>query len=106
LEALLHVEDIEVLCAIDWQATAITLPRTAIELPPGYPPSWRTYPYASPTQRFGSAWARNQRSVALRVPSAVVPGEFNYLLNPAHPDFSRLKIGPAEPFHFDPRLVH
>ncbi|MBI2497892.1 MAG: RES domain-containing protein, partial [Opitutae bacterium] len=42
---------------------------------------------------------------ALRVPSVVVPGEFNYLLNPAHPDFKRVKIGKPEPFSFDPRLA-
>jgi len=39
------------------------------------------------------------------VPSAVVPGEHNFLLNPRHRDFGRLEIGGPEPFEFDPRLV-
>jgi RES domain-containing protein len=43
--------------------------------------------------------------VALRVPSVIVPGEFNYLLNPAHPQFASVKIGKSEPFLFDPRLA-
>ncbi|MDB6167136.1 MAG: hypothetical protein JWQ83_2276, partial [Lacunisphaera sp.] len=40
----------------------------------------------------------------LRVPSVVVPGEFNYLLNPAHPKFAKIKVGKPETFSFDPRL--
>lgn len=104
MESLVHVEDIEDLGAIDWRATEIVLPGAAIERPKGYPKSWRIYPYGQSTQRFGSAWARSRRSVALRVPSAVVPGEFNYLLNPEHPDFARLRVSAAEPFSFDPRL--
>jgi RES domain-containing protein len=106
LEALIHVEDIEDLCTVEWQATAITLSSAAIERPLRYPQSWRTYPYTSSTQRFGSTWAQNQHSVALRVPSAVVPGEFNYLINPMHPDFAKLRIERPEPFRFDPRLPH
>jgi RES domain-containing protein len=38
------------------------------------------------------------------VPSAVVRGERNFLLNPRHPDFVRLTIGAAEPFELDARL--
>ena len=41
--------------------------------------------------------------VALRVPSVVVPGESNYLLNIAHPDFSQIVIGKPQPYRFDPR---
>jgi len=43
-------------------------------------------------------------SVALSVPSALVPSEHNYLLNPAHPDFARVRVGGARRFSFDPRL--
>jgi RES domain-containing protein len=44
------------------------------------------------------------KSPGLSVPSAVVPPERNYLLNPAHRDFTKIRIGKPEPFHFDPRL--
>lgn len=40
----------------------------------------------------------------LAVPSAVIPQELNYLLNPLHADFKRLRIGKPEAFRFDPRL--
>ena len=105
MESLVHVEDIEGLDAVEWQATAITLAGALIERPLRYPQSWRSYPYSPSTQRFGSAWARDLRSVALRVPSAVIPGEFNFLLNPAHPDFAKVRFAPPEPFRFDPRLA-
>ncbi|HXN36377.1 MAG TPA: RES domain-containing protein, partial [Opitutaceae bacterium] len=70
-----------------------------------HPLAWRIYPYSPSTQRFGSAWAISRRSVALRVPSVVVPGEFNFLVNPAHPEFTKLKFAPPEPFWFDRRLA-
>jgi RES domain-containing protein len=50
------------------------------------------------------AWLAGGASVALRVPSVVVPSEFNYLLNPKHGDFTRISIGASMPFPFDPRL--
>jgi RES domain-containing protein len=40
----------------------------------------------------------------LVVPSAVIPDERNYLLNPAHPDFKRFRLNKPEAFHFDPRM--
>jgi RES domain-containing protein len=38
------------------------------------------------------------------VPSVIVPQERNVLLNPAHPDFRRIRLGAPEPFSFDPRM--
>ncbi|BCX46450.1 RES domain-containing protein [Haloferula helveola] len=52
----------------------------------------------------GDPWITNRRSLALRVPSAIVPGEFNFLLNPSHPDFSKIEAGDPQPFGFDDRL--
>jgi RES domain-containing protein len=80
------------------------IPDAAIEKPERFPETWRAMPHSLETQTFGAAWARERRSVTLRVPSAVVPGEFNYLINPLHPDFERVKIGKPERFSFDPRL--
>jgi RES domain-containing protein len=53
---------------------------------------------------FGDYWFDEKLSVTLRVPSAVVPGEWNYLLNPAHPDFARIVAARPIAFEFDPRL--
>jgi len=104
MEILVHVEDMEDLARLEWRAMAVTVPWEAIERPGRFPGSWRTYPYSRATQKFGSAWARAGRTVALRVPSAVVPGEFNFLLNPKHEMFARLRIAPAEAFRFDSRI--
>ena len=105
LEALVHVEDVGDMGAVEWRAAAIAIPHTAIERPLRYPQTWRKYPFHRSTQEFGNAWAKGMRGVALRVPSAVVPGEFNYLLNPAHPEFGRLTFGHTVHFSFDPRLA-
>jgi RES domain-containing protein len=48
---------------------------------------------------------RASRSAVLAVPSVIVPGEPNLLLNPAHADFKSIAIGKPEPFSFDPRLL-
>jgi RES domain-containing protein len=68
------------------------------------PSRWRRYPAPEALAARGSQWVRETKTAVLRVPSAVVPQEFNYLLNPAHSDFRRIRVGRPEPFSFDPRL--
>jgi RES domain-containing protein len=52
----------------------------------------------------GSGWAASGRSVALRVPSAVVDGDWNVLLNPRHADFTKIQIDAQKPFRYDGRM--
>jgi len=52
----------------------------------------------------GDAWFDARVSVAVRVPSVAICGETNVLLNPEHPNFEQVVIGPPEPFLFDARL--
>jgi RES domain-containing protein len=68
------------------------------------PSGWRRYPAASALQRIGDRWVAEGRSAVLRVPSAVVPRESNYLLNPAHRAFARVAVGRPAAFEFDGRL--
>jgi len=56
------------------------------------------------TRGIGAAWLRSQRSALLRVPSALVPVTFNYLLNPLHADAARLGIESVYKYPFDPRI--
>lgn len=56
------------------------------------------------TMRLGTEWAMARRSLVLRVPSVPVPFEVNYVVNPLHPDFSKLVIGIALSLQFDERL--
>lgn len=69
------------------------------------PADWRDVPPPPTTQAIGDRFVAEGRSLALRVPSVVVPSESNYLLNPAHPAFAALAIGAPVAFPFDPRLV-
>ena len=105
LEILAHAGEIASLHALEWVCLRADLPERCIERPARFPAEWRRFPHPLDTQEFGSTWAAEARSAVLRVPSAVVAGEFNYLLNPAHPDFSRIALSPPEPFSFDPRLA-
>ncbi len=74
-------------------------------LPGELPPNWRSHPPDQATAAVGNDWAKTQRSAILAVPSAILPAETNFLLNPAHPDFKRVHIHKAVPFGFDPRLL-
>lgn len=72
--------------------------------PATLPPDWRRDPAPDSAKAYGDRWVREGRSLVLRVPSAVVPAEPNYLVNPAHADAGRLEIvGPLDPL-LDPRL--
>jgi RES domain-containing protein len=72
--------------------------------PTRLPSRWKEYPLPRATAGFGDAWIKSHRSAVMRVPSVVVPSEWNYLLNPNHPDFSKLIIGKPRLLKPDPRL--
>jgi RES domain-containing protein len=69
------------------------------------PADWHRQPGPPELRDIGTRWAETGETVALQVPSAVVPGEHNFLVNPRQPNFGRLVIGEAEPFEFDERLT-
>ena len=69
------------------------------------PRSWRAFPVPPEVQAIGDAWVRSGRALALRVPSVIVEGSHNVLINPEHTTFSRLAVESVRPFGFDPRLV-
>lgn len=66
--------------------------------------SWRDFPYSGVTQEIGEEFILKGENLVLKVPSAVVQGDFNYLINPNHKDLKEIKIIGAEPFSFDKRL--
>jgi RES domain-containing protein len=68
------------------------------------PVGWRHNPAGDTVKEFGSAFLRRGKALALEVPSAVVPSESNFVINPRHPRFAEITIGAAEPFSLDPRL--
>jgi RES domain-containing protein len=71
----------------------------------GLPRGWRGLPHLEETRKMGTAWVKGSTAAVLRVPSAIVPIESNFLLNPAHADMKRISAGPPRPFAFDPRML-
>jgi RES domain-containing protein len=68
------------------------------------PRNWRAYPAQEALKDIATAWVKESSTAVLAVPSVVIPSEQNYLLNPRHRDFRRVRIQKAIPFEFDPRL--
>ena len=72
--------------------------------PGSLPENWNSSPPIDATMDLGTRWRLEMRGAVIRVPSALVPGEFNYLLNPQHPDFKLIKISTPKRVSFDPRM--
>src|SRR6266576_2510312 len=68
------------------------------------PSNWDADQSTHDTAKIGTDWANNLASAVLVVPSAVIPREQNYILNPRHPEFSKIRFLSPEPFYFDDRL--
>jgi RES domain-containing protein len=68
------------------------------------PADWDAPRPTAASQQIGELWVRKGRGSILSVPSSIVPTERNFILNPAHAAFRRLKFLPSVPFTFDPRL--
>ena len=73
--------------------------------PSKLPRNWRAYPGPAALKRMGDVWLESLSSPVLKVPSVIVPHEWNYLFNPEHSKFSSLKIGGAVALGIDPRLL-
>jgi RES domain-containing protein len=107
LEVLVHIRSPSILQ--HYSLIQCKLPKSAIlklgknHLPKG----WREEPAPPQTANLGDDWLDANISLALAVPSTIVPREFNYLLNPNHPDFNKM-IEKAQTldFSFDPRLFN
>lgn len=68
------------------------------------PKKWNDFPINSSTQNIGNKFIKNNNALVLKVPSAVVAGDFNYLINSNHKDFDKIEIVSIIPFIFDNRL--
>jgi len=93
----------------DYYLTTIEIPDSFIQ---NYPLSrlkdkdWKTHPPSEFTQNEGDNFVRKNKTLALKVPSAIVQGDYNYLINPVHKDIGSIKIVSNEPFTFDKRLFN
>lgn len=68
------------------------------------PVNWRDTPAPVSLKRYGADWLARGETAALKVPSALIASECNFILNPLHPDFQKIIINPPEEFCYDPRM--
>ena len=70
------------------------------------PETWRSISAYSKLQQIGSDWYKSRRSLILKVPSAIISQEYNYLINTRHPDFAvKVSLVRTENYFWDERLV-
>jgi RES domain-containing protein len=72
--------------------------------PDELPKNWMDIPVAAQTRQWGTERLQKQEFLALKLPSVIIPSEFNYILNPLHPDFKKVRIKDIVPFNFDSRI--
>lgn len=104
LEMLVHLDSADLLGQYVFFDVTIEESMVVALDPSSLPKNWRAEPAPNKLRRLGDEWVAAATSVALRVPSSIIPAESNYILNPKHPDFAKLQIGKATPFRYDPRL--
>lgn len=68
------------------------------------PKSWDKFENMHFTQALGDEWIKTGETALLKVPSSIMHEEFNYLINPNHPDFKEIKLVAVKPFFFDDRI--
>lgn len=105
LEVLVHLDDPALLSAYSVIGLEFEEHLLAGLSPANLPPDWNALPSPPACALLGDEWFKKASTPVLRVPSAVVPLESNFLLNPRHPDFGRIQIGETLPFGFDERLL-
>jgi RES domain-containing protein len=105
LEVLVHLEQPEALERFGVFEAELPIELIQVLESEDLPEDWRVYPAPPSTKAIGDDWVVRQTSLALIVPSAVIPSEFNYLINPNHPEATRLRIRERIPYPFDARLT-
>ena len=104
LEKLVHLQDMEQLRQ-SYALICVSCPQELAEtLSQRLPGSWSGESARARLRRIGDQWISARRSLALIVPSVVLPRSSNVLVNPLHPAFGELQIGHPASFDFDPRL--
>jgi RES domain-containing protein len=105
LEMLVHLDAADLL--MSYVFVGVTMEEALVSdlAETDLPVDWRSDPSPTKLREIGDIWVASNASVALRVPSAVIPAEYNYILNPKHPEFRKLTVGRPIPYVYDPRLA-
>jgi RES domain-containing protein len=102
LETLVHLRNVRQ--THERWLFAVEIPDRFVEEVRDLPKGWETEPAGIASREIGDRWVVENRSVALLVPSVVVPVEQNALINPRHPRFRLDWVQKAKRFRYDPRL--
>jgi RES domain-containing protein len=105
VEVLVHVPAFYI--PLDYVLSILWIPDNSIQVldTKVLPLNWQELTPAHDLQKLSNEWLNAQTHLVLRVPSAVVQGEYNYLVNPYHIDFPQVKLLHQEPYRFDSRLL-
>ncbi|XLS27410.1 RES family NAD+ phosphorylase [Flavobacteriaceae bacterium M23B6Z8] len=93
---------------LDYRLLRVSLPsdkKFYHEIASSLPQDWRLLKYYSRLQTIGSDWYRNKSTLILKVPSVLIPGEYNFIINTNHTDFQKVQIVRSDPFIWDQRLL-
>lgn len=104
LESVVHINK---LVQAEYAMATIYLPDSSFELlmPGNLPEDWDTFPPPDRLKKFGDDFIREQKTLALKIPSSIMPEDFNLLINPAHPDFTKVKVESIRKLTIDSRLL-
>jgi len=105
LEVLVHLQPLMVpddFCMVELKVPGKSIKTITTDI---LPKDWKDVSPPQILTKIGDDFLKRQEHFMLKVPSAIVPEEYNYLLNPLHPDMKKVKVIKTEPFDFDSRLV-
>lgn len=69
------------------------------------PENWQDVPSPKILKEIAYKWIKEQKYLILKVPSIIVPQEYNYIINPTHPEFENVKLKAVDAFCFDGRVL-
>jgi RES domain-containing protein len=104
LEYLVHVPPM-IIPAVDMVVLDIPSDSVREIMEETLPDSWRHYPAPAEVREIGVEWVAAGESLALKVPSAILPGSSNFILNVKHPRFAEVKMVDRYAFQIDQRLI-
>ena len=89
----------------DLQLVTLSVPGQDLLALDPLPSHWNQHPPHPASQRVGEQFVTEGKALILKVPSVVIRGDYNYLINPGHTGFQQIEIVSIEPFQFDQRLI-
>ncbi len=98
IEQLVHIKPEDII-KLRYCSIKVDIPHSlAIEEIKSLPDGWDADPAPEMTKNIGTDWLLSGRTAVLKVPSSIIKVQFNYVFNPLHPDFKKIKVHPPEEF--------